>query len=156
MGTHLNLWLTLSVIVDGAGQPLGRHVRECRMRRFGELEAVIMDRLWERGRPALVREILDELPSDRALAYTTVMTVMDNLYRKGWLRRERDGRAWRYEPTGSRSGYTAALMNEALATSSDRRTALAHFVLQMSPRDAALLREALDRTRPGHEEGETL
>jgi predicted transcriptional regulator len=114
------------------------------MRRFGDLEAAIMDRLWERGRPALVREMLDDLREDRALAYTTVMTVMDNLYRKGWLRRQRDGRAWRYEPTGSRSGYTAALMNEALETSADRRKALAHFALQMSPHDAAVLREALD------------
>jgi predicted transcriptional regulator len=116
------------------------------MRRLGELEAVIMDRLWESGRPATVREMVDALQAERALAYTTVMTVMDNLHRKGWLRREREGRAWRYEPTGSRSGYTAALMNDALDTSADRRTALAHFVLQMSPHDAALLREALDRT----------
>jgi predicted transcriptional regulator len=115
------------------------------MRRLGELEAVIMDRLWEWGRPALVREVVDELGKDRPLAYTTVMTVMENLYRKGWLRRERDGRAWCYEPTGSRSGYTAALMSDALATSADRRTALAHFALQMSPHDAAVLREALDR-----------
>jgi len=73
------------------------------------------------------------------------MTVMDNLHRKGWLRRERDGRAWRYEPTGSRSGYTAALMNEALETSADRRRALAHFALQMSPHDASVLRDALDQ-----------
>ena len=114
------------------------------MRRFGELEAVIMERLWERGRPALVREILDDLRGDRDIAYTTVMTVMDNLYRKGWLRRERDGRAWRYEPTGSRSGYTAALLNDALETSTDRRRALTHFALQMSPHDAAILRDALD------------
>src|SRR5215471_2356990 len=118
------------------------------MRRFGELEAVIMDRLWEWGRPALVREVVDDLGRDRSIAYTTVMTVMENLHRKGWLRRQRDGRAWRYEPTGSRSGYTAALMSEALATNPDRRTALAHFVLQMSPHDAALLREALDQAQP--------
>jgi predicted transcriptional regulator len=121
------------------------------MRRFGELEAVIMDRLWARGGPTLVREIVDDLHGDRPLAYTTVMTVMDNLHRKGWLRRERDGRAWRYEPTGSRSGYTAALMNDALATSPDRRTALTHFALQMSPHDAALLREALERAPRGSE-----
>jgi predicted transcriptional regulator len=123
------------------------------MRRFGELEAVIMDRLWEQGRPMLVREMVDDLHGQRPLAYTTVMTVMENLHRKGWLRRERDGRAWRYEPTGSRSGYTAGLMNDALATSSDRRTALAHFVLQMSPHDAALLREALEQAQPEPEEG---
>jgi predicted transcriptional regulator len=108
------------------------------MRRFGELEAVIMDRLWELGRPALVREMVDDLHEDRALAYTTVMTVMDNLYRKGWLRRERDGRAWRYEPTGSRSGYTAALMNDALATSLDRRTALALTPVLLALAPAAL------------------
>jgi predicted transcriptional regulator len=118
------------------------------MRQFGELENVIMDRLWEWGRPALVRDVVDDLGKDRSIAYTTVMTVMENLHRKGWLRRQRDGRAWRYEPTGSRSGYTAALMSEALATNPDRRTALAHFVLQMSPHDAALLREALEATQP--------
>ncbi|HEX6524101.1 MAG TPA: BlaI/MecI/CopY family transcriptional regulator [Streptosporangiaceae bacterium] len=125
------------------------------MRQFGELEAVIMDRLWERGRPALVREVVDDLHKDRPLAYTTVMTVMENLHRKGWLRRHRDGRAWRYEPTGSRSGYTAALMSGALATSPDRRTALAHFVLQMSPHDAELLQQALDQAYPRPEEGGT-
>jgi predicted transcriptional regulator len=121
------------------------------VRQLGELEAVVMDRLWEWGRPALVREMVDDLHDDRPLAYTTVMTVMENLDRKGWLRRERDGRAWRYEPTGSRSGYTAGLMNDALGTSTDRRTALAHFALQMSPHDAALLREALDQALRGPE-----
>src|ERR1700747_1069613 len=115
------------------------------MRRFGDREAAIMDRLWEGGRPGRGREVVDDLRDDRGLAYTTVMTVMENLYRKGWLRRERDGRGWRYEPTGSPSGYTAALMSDALATSADHRTALAHFALQMSPHDAALLREALDQ-----------
>jgi predicted transcriptional regulator len=125
------------------------------MRRFGDLEAVIMNRLWEWGRPALVREMVDDLSEERNLAYTTVMTVMENLHRKGWLRREREGRAWRYEPTGSRSGYTAALMNDALATSADRRTALAHFALQMSPHDAALLRKALDQALPEAGAGES-
>jgi predicted transcriptional regulator len=123
------------------------------MRRFGELEALIMDRLWEWGRSATVREVVDDLRGDRQAAYTTVMTVMENLYRKGWLRRERDGRAWRYEPTGSRSAYTAALMSDALSTSTDRRTALTHFVLQISPHDAALLQQALDQVR-GHPAGE--
>jgi predicted transcriptional regulator len=121
------------------------------MHQFGELEAAIMDRLWELGKPASVREVADELRPERPPAYTTVMTVMENLYRKGWLRRERDGRAWRYTPTRSRSDYTAALMQEALDINPDRRTALAHFVLQLSPHDAALLQQALDnaRSQPG-------
>src|SRR5258708_11137204 len=108
------------------------------MRRFGELEAVIMDRLWDRGQPALVREIVEDLREDRAPAYTTVMTVMDNLHRKGWLRRERDGRGWRDEPTRSPSGYTPGLMNDPLATHADRRRAPAPFALSMSPHDASL------------------
>ena len=124
------------------------------MHQFGELEAAIMDRLWALGKPALVREVVDGLRPDRPPAYTTVMTVMENLYHKGWLERERDGRAWRYMPTRSRSGYTAALMQEALETNPDRRTALAHFVLQHSPRDAALLQQALDSARPRPEPGE--
>src|SRR6201982_2870620 len=86
-----------------------------RMGRFGEVEGGIMDRFGEGGGRVLGREMVEALHDDRAPAYTTVMTVMENLYRKGWLRRERDGRAWRYEPTGSRSGYTAALMSDALA-----------------------------------------
>src|SRR5690348_4192070 len=147
--SDVNRPFPLSVIVSSGGRAAGRkHVRESKMRQFGELEAVIMDRLWDWGQPALVRELVDDLRKDRPIAYTTVMTVMENLYRKGWLRRHRDGRAWRYEPTGSRSGYTASLMSEALATNPDRRTALAHFVLQMSPHDAALLREALDQAQP--------
>ena len=47
-------------------------------------------------------------------------------------------------------------MSGALATTTDRRTALAHFVLQMSPHDAELLRQALDQARPGLEEGSTV
>ena len=125
------------------------------MRQLGELEAVIMDRLWEWGRPVLVREVVEDLRPSRPLAYTTVMTVMENLHRKGWLRRDRDGRAWRYEPAGSRSGYTAALMSDALATSADRSTALAHFVLQMSPHDAELLQQALDRANLRPQDGGT-
>ena len=126
------------------------------MRQLGDLEAAIMDRLWGWGRPVLVREVVEDLRSDRPLAYTTVMTVMENLHRKGWLRREKDGRAWRYEPSRSRSAYTVELMSDALGANPDRRSALAHFVLQMSPHDAELLQQALDQARPpGQPDGTT-
>ena len=46
-------------------------------------------------------------------------------------------------------------MTGALDTSTDRRTALAHFVLQMSPHDAALMQQALDQAHPRPEEGGT-
>lgn len=114
-----------------------------RARPFGELEAAIMQLLWDSPRPRLVRDIVTDLQPDRPLAYTTVMTVMDNLHRKGWLRRERDGRAWRYVPALTRQAYAAQLMNDALAASNDRAGALARFVEQIDAEDADALAQAL-------------
>jgi predicted transcriptional regulator len=113
------------------------------MRRLGELEAEIMDRLWRWKRPATVREIVDDINKQRPLAYTTVNTVATILYNKGWLLRGKQGRAWVYSPIRTREQYSAALMEEALGASEDRPAALAHFVQQMSPEEVDALREAL-------------
>jgi predicted transcriptional regulator len=103
-----------------------------------------MERLWAADIPRSVREVLSDLRPDRALAYTTVMTVMENLHRKGWLDRERDGRAWRYVPTVNQQQYTAGLMNDALTSSPDRAGALTRFVEQIDIEDAEALARALD------------
>ncbi|MEV7283829.1 BlaI/MecI/CopY family transcriptional regulator [Streptomyces sp. NPDC093252] len=113
------------------------------MRRLGDLEAEIMDRLWRWRRPATVREIVDDINEERPLAYTTVMTVANILYNKGWLVRGKQGRAWVYTPVRSREQYSAALMEDALGTSEDRPVALAHFVEQMDPDEISALRQAL-------------
>jgi predicted transcriptional regulator len=115
-----------------------------RVRPLGDLEAAIMELLWDSGASRLVRDVVADLGPQRPLAYTTVMTVMDNLHRKGWLIRERDGRAWRYAPAVSRQAYTARLMNDALATSTDRAGALARFAEQIAEEDAEALARALD------------
>jgi predicted transcriptional regulator len=116
--------------------------------RFGELEAAVMDRMWSYGRPANVREVLEDLQQTRTIAYTTVMTVMDNLHKKGWLRRQRQGRAYLYEPVASREGYTAKLMREALATSNNQAAALVHFLSDLSPEEAEALQAALKVVPP--------
>ncbi|MBC7269370.1 MAG: BlaI/MecI/CopY family transcriptional regulator [Streptomyces sp.] len=113
------------------------------MRRLGDLEAEIMDRLWRWQRPATVREIVDDINEERPLAYTTVMTVANILYNKGWLLRSKQGRAWAYTPVRSREEYAAALMEDALAASRDRTVALGHFVQQMKPEEISALRQAL-------------
>ena len=123
-----------------------------RSRPFGDLEATVMEQLWGAGRPLAVREVVELLRPERVLAYTTVMTVLDNLHRKHWLRRHRDGRAWRYEPVLTRQAYTAQLMHEALAVSEDRAGVLARFVEEIDPEDAAALSEAL-REAAGQEPG---
>jgi predicted transcriptional regulator len=71
------------------------------------------------------------------------MTVMDNLHRKGWLTRERDGRAWSYRAAGTRQTYAAQLMNDVLTSSTDRAGALARFAEQIDPADAEMLAAAL-------------
>jgi predicted transcriptional regulator len=117
-------------------------------RRLGELENEVMTRLWQWNRPVTVREVLEDLLRERELAYTTVMTVMDKLFQKGWLRREQDGRAFRYEPVSSREAYTAALMNDAWATSDNPAAALVHFFGMMSPEQQEALRDALRVVAP--------
>ena len=102
-----------------------------------------MDRLWSWDHPATVREVLDVLATDRQLAYTTVMTVMDNLYRKGWLSRELDGKAYRYRPVSSRQDYSAELMRQVLSGSGDEIATLFRFVDHMTDEEATAVRDAL-------------
>ena len=118
------------------------------MRGLGTLEAAVMDQLWSTPEPRPVRAVFEELHRQRPIAYTTVMTVMDNLHRKGWLERRRDGRAWRYEPVLTRQAYTARLMHEALAVSDDRAGVLARFAREIDPADAAALAAALQEATP--------
>ena len=122
------------------------------LRPFGELESAVMDRMWAANRPVSVREVLADLCGDRTLAYTTVMTVMDNLYRKGWLTREREGRAYRYRPSASREVHAARLMSQAFTEGGDPAATLVHFIEAMSPDETAALRQALSE-QPGVDPG---
>ena len=119
------------------------------MRGFGELEAVIMDRVWGHDDPVTVRDLLEELRAVRPIAYTTVMSTMDNLHRKGWLARERDGKAYRYTAVASREEYSARLMREALAEAGDTEAVLSHFVASMDGGQADALRAVLDKLTGG-------
>jgi predicted transcriptional regulator len=116
-----------------------------RKRGFGELEAVVMERVWDRDGTATVREIFDELAVEREIAYTTVMSTMDNLHTKGWLARERDGKAYRYWPTLTREQHSAQLMRDALDGGGRSDLVLTHFLEQISPEESARLRDALQR-----------
>ena len=116
-----------------------------RVRGFGELEAVVMDRIWNQDGTTTVREIFDELAAEREIAYTTVMSTMDNLHTKGWLARERDGKAYRYWPTVTREQHSAQLMRDALDAGGRSDLVLTHFLEQISPEESASLRDALQR-----------
>ncbi len=107
-----------------------------------------MERLWSYGRPVSVREVLEDIRQDRAIAYTTVMTVMDNLHRKAFLTRQMVGRAYQYVPAQTRDQHYAAIMGEVLTDSRDRAATLLHFVEQMSRDEVTELREALTGRAP--------
>ncbi len=62
--------------------------------RLGDLELAIMKVLWESQEPLDVNQVSDRLGGDRA--YTTVMTTLSRLHKKGYLNQERDGRSFRY------------------------------------------------------------
>ncbi|HZC27363.1 MAG TPA: BlaI/MecI/CopY family transcriptional regulator, partial [Actinopolymorphaceae bacterium] len=113
------------------------------MPRFGQLEEQIMLRVWAADHPVQVREVRAALMPDRPLAHTTVMTVLDKLFRKGWLRRETSGRAYTYSPVMSRESYTAALMHEAWSAADNRAAALVYFIEGMSTDQLDALRDAL-------------
>ncbi|MQA03872.1 MAG: BlaI/MecI/CopY family transcriptional regulator [Streptosporangiales bacterium] len=102
-----------------------------------------MDRIWSADRPLRVREVLEQLQPQRPLAYTTVLTVTEILYRKGWLEREKDGRAYRYWATATRAEYAAGLMDEALAEGADRAATLLRFTERLEPSELDELRRAL-------------
>ncbi len=114
------------------------------MARFGDLEAAIMDAVWAAGAPVRVREVAERLNRDRPLAFNTVQTVMEILYRKGWLARSKDGRAYLYVAGRTRDEYAAGLLAEALSAAEDPAATLVHLVSDLEPGEAARLRAALD------------
>ena len=120
-----------------------------RVRVFGDLETLVMDRLWAAGGSGTVRDVLEALQEDRAIAYTTVLSTMDNLHRKGHLTRERDGKAYRYRTALSHAEHTAGLMRHALTTGPDSEAVLTHFVGEMSEDDRSRLQQVLARRSSG-------
>jgi len=118
------------------------------MNRLGELERAIMEILWESADAMTVRQVGACL-TERDLAHTTVMTVLDRLAKKGFVRRQRAGRAWLYRPAESREAYVTELMLTALDQTGDRQAALTRFARSVSGAEAAALRAALEALSGG-------
>lgn len=111
---------------------------------LGPLETRLLELLWTQRRPATVAHIRRALPE---LAYTTIMTTLDRLYRKGLLLRDKEGRAYAYAPRYTRgellgemiSGHIAALLQAA-----EEGTALLSTLVRTVGRTDAALLEELD------------
>lgn len=119
------------------------------MHGLGDLEALVMDAVWRSEEELRVRDVMDRLDTDREPAYTTVMTVMDNLYRKGWLNRERRGRAYRYRAARSREEAAAEALRALLDSTGDPEGVLLHFARQATETESKVLSRGLrQRKRP--------
>jgi predicted transcriptional regulator len=113
--------------------------------RFGPLEWRVLEALWTREAAASVRDLEGEFPE---LAYTTLMTTLDRLYRKGVLERQRSGRAFHYSPRLTRTELdqrrAVSALDSLLAPGTDPadvRPVLSHLVESVGARDRELLGE---------------
>src|SRR5688500_14653772 len=61
--------------------------------------------VWSAGERLTARDVCDRLHGRRQRAYTTVMTTLDRLFKKGLLLRDKDGLAWRYTAAMARTEY---------------------------------------------------
>ena len=116
---------------------------------LGELEAAVMDVLWHAEDPLKVRDVLERLDTGKSLAYTTVMTVLDNLHRKGWAKRAREGKAYLYEPMFTREEAATRALRDILDASGDAEAVLLRFASSVSERESEVLRGALRKKRGG-------
>lgn len=123
---------------------------------MGDLEAAIMEVVWaqEPGGLVTVREVYEALLDGRKIAYTSVMTVMGNLAKKGVLAVEKSGTAYLYRAPLSREAFTSqavgAIVSELLSDFAD--PALAHFSKALA--GASLPAETLERLRARLDEQE--
>lgn len=106
----------------------------------GPLEERLLEELWKSGN-STVRELVDLSCSD--LAYTTVMTTLDRLFKKNLLTREAEGRAFRYKPRFSREDLHREVAGDAFRQLLDASPAstlpLSYLVEIVTERDAQLL-----------------
>ena len=115
----------------------------------GELEKQVLDVLWGAERPVTPRQVHDQLSKSRSLAYTTTLTILVRLHKKGLLAREPAGRAFAYRALVSRDELAAERMNDALTSAGDASLALTHFVESLPADQVHELRTALRRARSG-------
>lgn len=108
---------------------------------MGELESAVLAQLWAAGEPLTPAGVRDGLGDE--LAYTTVMTILIRLWKKGLVERERRGRAYAYRPVVTEAELTARRMRAMLDRSRDREGALSRFVGALPEREERALRRIL-------------
>jgi len=121
---------------------------------LGPLEADVMRLVWEKGE-VQVEDVHQALLADRAIAYTTVMTVMTRLARKGLLTRRKHGRAYLYRAARRRAELAESTLQEwSQRFFGGRVLPAVSFLLgsdRLTSEEVAEVRRLLDRLEEGGE-----
>ena len=110
-------------------------------RAMGALEAEVLSKVWATEDGATPAQVLESLGG--ALAYTTVMTVLIRLWKKGLLTRSREGRAYVYRPAVAEADLAAGRMRAQLQRVTDPEATLSRFVGQLTDDEEGMLRRVL-------------
>lgn len=111
---------------------------------LGDLERAVMDAIWDADAPLSAYHVQATLEqAGRALAATTLLTVLSRLEKKGFVTSDRSSRPHRYCAIATRADHVAELMHDVLGAGGDRTAVLERFVGGVSAEDAALLRTLL-------------
>jgi predicted transcriptional regulator len=110
------------------------------LEQLGRLETEVIDRAWARGE-ITVRDLHEEMGG--RLAYTTLMTTLDRLYKKGLLRRRKEGKAYFYSPAMTEQQYqesvTEHFLGMVLHDQKNSSAVLSRFVDVVSETDQQML-----------------
>lgn len=100
---------------------------------LGELEKEIMEVVWQSTQPITVRLVFESISKKRKIAYTTVMTIMGRLAKKGYLKTEASGKAYIYKAVLSKDKFLTKVSRQIIRNliSSFGNTAIAHFAQEL-------------------------
>ena len=117
---------------------------------LGALQKAIMETVWELGE-ATVQQVLGRIGRDKGLAYTTVLSAMQKLEKRGWLRHREEGRAYIYLPTRSREEESKSSLRKFIATvfGGDPLVLFQHLLddEELSSTDLAALKKMIEKRR---------
>jgi BlaI family transcriptional regulator, penicillinase repressor len=117
---------------------------------LGSLQSEVMDLAWEHG-DVTVAQVAEAIGRRRRVTYTTVLSAMQKLEKKGWIKHRSAGRAYIYSPTRNREQVGGRTLKELLKTTfqGDPRLLLASLLEEARLSDAELkeLRQLIDTRR---------
>lgn len=114
---------------------------------MGSLESAVLEVLWDSEAALKPAEVLDRLELRPPLSYSTVVTVLRRLQKKGYVTRAKRGNTYLYRSSRSREEQVARAMADAFSAAADPSAALGHFVDHLSADQTSALERVLGRRR---------